>query len=66
MIVSIKAKEGLVKRLAFPKLPLNPIEPPVIPCKLAHTKITKETLAPALIQVVTKALSLNKINFQIL
>lgn len=64
MTVCMKAKEDLVKRLSFPKLQPNLLEPLIIPCKKAHIKITKETVAQTLmIQAATKALRLDKINF---
>lgn len=44
-VVSIKAKEALVPRSAFPKSPTNLIESPAISYRLAHTKITKEVVA---------------------
>ncbi len=65
--VSMKAKEALVRRSAFPKPPINLIEPPVIPFRSAHTKITEEAVAQAVMaQSATKAPGLDKINFQIL
>ncbi len=67
MAVSMKAKEALVRRSAFPKPPPNLFEPLVIPFGLAHTKITEEIVAQALTtQVATKAPDSDKINFQIL
>lgn len=63
----MKAKEALVKRLAFPKPPPNLLEPPVNLCGLAHIKITKETIDQALTnQAATMAPSPDKVNFQIL
>lgn len=63
----MKAKEALVKRLAFPKPSPNLFEPPVNLCGLAHTKITEETVDQALTnQAATMASSPDKINFQIL
>ena len=67
MAVSMKAKEALVRQVAFPRPPPNLLEPPAIPLGLAHTKITEETMAQALLtQAVTKAPGPDKINFQIL
>ena len=63
----MKAKEALVRRSAFPKPPTNLIEPPVTSFGLAHTKITEEVIAQALMtQAATKAPGPDKINFQIL
>ena len=65
--VSIKAKEALVRRSAFPKPPPNFIEPPIISCGIVHIKITKETIAQVLMtQSKTKAPGQDKINFKIL
>ena len=65
--VSMKAKEVLVQKSAFPKPPTNLIELPVISLGLAHTKITEEVVAQALVtQAATKAPGPNKINFQVL
>ena len=65
--VSMKAKEALVRRSAFPKPPPNPIEPPISPYGLLHTKISEEVVAQALMtQAATKAPGPDKINFQIL
>lgn len=66
-VVSMKAKEALVKKSAF----LGPspcfLEPPVTSPGLAHTKITEEIVTQALTtQMASKAPSPNKINFQIL
>lgn len=63
----IKAKKALIQRLAFLKLPINLVQIPVISFELAHTKVTKEIVAQALLtQIANKALGLNKFNFQIL
>ncbi len=63
----MKAKEALVQRSAFPKPPTNLIEPPVTSFGLAHTKITEESVAQALMtQLATKAPGPDKINFPIL
>lgn len=63
----MKAKEALVRRSAFSKPLPNPIEPPITPRKMAHTKITEEIVAPALMTpAATKAPGLDKINFRIL
>lgn len=65
--VFIKDKEVLIRKSAFPKPLSNFFEPPTIPLELAHIKITKETAAQVLVtQVVIKASSPDKINFQIL
>ncbi len=62
--VSIKAKEVLVRKSAFPKLPTNLVEPPITSFGLAHTKITKEVVVQALMtQAGTKAPGPEKINF---
>ncbi len=67
MAVSMKAKEALIQRSALPKPPINLIEPLVTPFGSAHSKITKEVVALALIaQSTTKVSGLDKINFQIL
>ena len=63
----MKAKEALVRRSAFPKLPPNPVEPLVSPYGLLHTKVTEKVVAQALMtQAATKAPGPDKINFQIL
>ena len=65
--VSMKAKEALVRRSAFPKPPPNSIEPPLMSCGMAHTRITEERVAQALMtQAATKAPGPDKINFKIL
>ena len=65
--VSMKAKEALVRKSAFPKPPANFVEPPVISSGVAHTKINEEVIAQALMtQAATKAPGPDKINFQIL
>ena len=65
--VSMKAKEALVRKSAFPKPPINLVELPVISLGLAHTKITEEVVAQALVtQAATKTPGPNKINFQVL
>ena len=46
--VSMKAKEALVRRSAFPTPPLNTVEPLVSPHGLLHRKITEEVIAQAL------------------
>ena len=63
----MKAKEALVRRAAFPKPPTNLVEPLITSFESAHTKINKEVVGQALMtQATTKALSPDKINFQIL
>ena len=65
--VSMKAKEALVRKSAFPKPPINLFEPSVIPSGLAHTKITEEVVARTLMtQAANKAPGPDKINFKIL
>ena len=65
--VSMRAKEALVRRSAFPKPPTNLIESLVTALGFAHTKISEELVGQALIiQVATKAPRPDKINFQIL
>ena len=57
----------MVRKSIFPKPLTNLIELPVISLGLAHTKITKEVVAQALVtQAATKAPGPNKINFQVL
>lgn len=64
IVVFIKAKEAFIKKSAFSKLMPNSVKPLITPYKITHTKITKETVAQILvIQVATKALGLDKINF---
>lgn len=66
MAVFIKAKKALIQRSAFSKLLTNLVKLSVISFALAHTKITKEVVAYALMtQATIKVFSLNKINFQI-
>ncbi len=63
----MKAKEALVRRLAFPKPSPNPVKPLVSLNGLFHTKVTEEVVAQALMtQEATKAPDPDKINFQIL
>ena len=67
MTVSIKVKEALIKKSAFPKLPSNPVEPPIIILGLAYTKILEEMVTQALMtQMATKSPGLNEIDFWIL
>ncbi len=62
--VSMKAKEALVGKSAFPRPPPNFLETPAIPLGLAHTKITEEIVGQALLtQAATKAPGPDKINF---
>lgn len=66
MTVSIKAKDVLVQKSAFPKLLTSLILTPIIFLRLAHTKITEEMIAQVLMtQVAIKAFGPDKINFQI-
>lgn len=65
--VSMKAKEALVRRSAFPKPPTSLVQTPVTSSGSAHTKITEAIVAQALMtQAGTKAPGPDKINFQIL
>ena len=67
MAVSMKVKEALVQKSAFPKPPGNFVEPLVISSGIAHIKINKKVIAQALMtQTITKAPSADKINFQTL
>lgn len=67
IIVSIKAKKTLIQRSIFLKLPINLVKPLVTSFRLAYIKITKKVVAQVLItQAASKALGLNKINFQML
>lgn len=67
MAVSMKAKEALVRKSAFPKPPINLYELPAIPSGSAHTKITEDVVAQALMsQAATKAPGPDMINFQVL
>lgn len=64
IIIFIKVKKTLIWKSVFLKLLTNFIIPLVTFFKLSHIKITKEIIAQKLmIQVVTKAFGLNKINF---
>ena len=64
IVVSIKAKEALVRKSAFPYPPPNLLEPLAIPFQLAHTKITEKTMAQALLsQAVTKVPGIDKIKY---
>ena len=63
----MKAKEAMIQRSAFLKPPTYFIKPPVLFFGSAHANITEEIVPQRLMtQVVTKALGLDKINFQIL
>lgn len=65
--VSMKAKEALVRRSAFPQPPTDFVQIPVISSGLAHIKVTEEMVVQALMtQAAIKAPCPNKINFQIL
>lgn len=67
MAIFMKVKEALVRKSAFPRPPPNLLESPAMPLGLAHTKVTEETVAQALLtQAATKAPGPDKINFQIL
>ena len=62
--VSMKAKEALVRKSAFPRPPPNFLKTPAIPLGLAYTKITEETVGQTLLtQAATKAPGSDKINF---
>ena len=66
-MVSMKTKEALVRRLVFPKLSSSLVEPPVMSTEFAHTKITEDLVAEALMtQATTKVPGSDKINFQVL
>ena len=65
--ITIKAKQALVCKSAFPKPPIGLAEPPVISLGMAHIKVTEETVSQALMtQAAIKALGPDKINFRIL
>ncbi len=65
--VSIKAKEALVRKSAFPKLPANLTELPILSSGTAHIKVTPEAVSQALMtQAAMKAPGPDKINFRIL
>lgn len=62
--VSMKEKEALVRKSAFPKLPTNLAEPPVTFSGMAHIKVTQEIVSQVLMtQAATKAPGPDKINF---
>lgn len=64
---SMKAKEALVYRSAFPKPPISLEAEPLISSGIAHKRITEEKVYLALvIQAIAKAPGPNKINFRIL
>ncbi len=63
----MKAKEALVRKSLFLKLPTSLVDPLVTFFGLAHIKITKKLVAQVLMtQAATKAPTQDKINFQIL
>ena len=63
----MKAKETLICKLVFSKLPASHNQEPSMTTETAHLKITEEKIAYALMsQYTTKAPSLDKINFQII
>ncbi len=65
--VSMKAKETIVRKLAFPKPPTNLEEPHVKASGLAHVQVTQVVVFKALMtQVAAKAPGPNEINFRIL
>lgn len=67
IVVSIKTKEALVRRSAFPKSPTNISESPAILFGSAHTKIHETLVGEALMtQAATKAPGPAKINLPIL
>ena len=67
LAVSMKAKEALIRKSAFPKPLPNFLETSTIPLGLAYTKITKDTMGQTLLtQAATKGPRLDKINFQVL
>ena len=64
---SMKAKEALVCKSAFPKPPASHNQEPSMIAGTAHLKITEEKIAYALMsQSATKAPGPDKINFQII
>ena len=64
---SMKDKETLVRKTAFPPPPKSSLREPRIPASTAHLSITKEQVYYALMaQSTKKAPSPNKINFGIL
>lgn len=63
--MSMKAKEVLAQKSTFSKPLTNYVIFPVTYFRLAHTKITEDVIAQALMtQVATKAPGPDKINFQ--
>lgn len=65
--ISMKAKEALVRRSAFPKPPKSLRPEPVVLPGIAHKGVTEVKVANALMfQSATKAPGPDKINFQIL
>lgn len=52
--VSMRAKEALVRKSAFPKSPTNVIQPLRLSFGSAHTKITEELVAQALMTQLQK------------
>lgn len=65
--VSIKAKEVLVYKLAFPKSPANLAKLLILSSGTAHMKVTPEVILQTLMtQVVIKVFKPDKINFKIL
>ena len=63
----MKATEALIQKLVFLKPPTNLIKLPITSFGSTHTKINERVVGQTLItQAATKALSLDKINFQIL
>lgn len=64
---SMKVKEALVRKSAFPKSPANIGEPPIICPRTAHVQVTQEVVSQAFMaQAATKAPGPDKINFRIL
>ena len=65
--ITMKDKEVMVQRTAFPPPPKSPLREPRISKGTAHTTITKELVYNAPIaQSTQKAPGPNKINFEIL
>lgn len=65
--ISMKAKEALVHKSAFPKPPANLVELLILSSGMAHIKVTPEAVSLALItQAAMKASGPDMINFTIL
>lgn len=65
--VSMKAKEALVHKSAFPKLSINLAEPIDLFSGVAHKKVMEKVVSQALMtQAIMKTSRSDKINFWIL